>query len=94
MRTALYGALFSVFVIAGLIAFRDHALAMWNAPGEVTQLSEEYQEAYTQTASYIEHQKEFNVEQRVTNELQQARWEEYLRNQEVNRQVLLRLLDK
>lgn len=94
MKKYIIGILSSVFVVASLVAFRDHAVAMWAAPNELNELSQEYQEAYEQTNQYIEHQKEFNNQQRTQNVLAQERWESYKETQAVQRQVLLELLKK
>jgi len=94
MKPWLVGILTSVFVVAGLVALRDHAAAMWNAPQELNELSQEYQESYQRNEAYIAKQQEYNAQQMTANQLNEERWQQYQEDSRKNWEVMMELIKK
>jgi len=65
MKRILIGSLSTVFIVAALVSFRDHAVAVWNTPRQVEQMGNIMQAQQETQSKLVDYSREQGVRLQV-----------------------------
>lgn len=69
MKKLVTGALFSVFVVAALVAFRDHAVAMWAVPERQDRLEKVVEKQQETQEKQMEYTRELQKQSEIQSKM-------------------------